>query len=485
MENRQKSKSAIIINSDGDFDEAKMNSDGKRERRRENETGIDRNDHFVKLEKEREEVIETDSISESTAKSLLSNAGMKEMTSIEEIERKQTSNTNEYSTISSLQSNLHEDDHMESKSHTPWQGEKVRFFGKHPFYVDDTPLPSYTLPNPAIVILACRRKERVITTLDRLQQLPFINEFDQYVSVGCPEEPITWEFAHPSVRVLHYQDPPSTKGIPKLYLRIQLHYQFLLKELFEKRQHSHVIVLEDDFSLSTDLLYYFKQTAALLEADSSLVCVSAFNDHAKGENENPILLKRSSSFPNLALLFSKRSYELLWKDQPLDDTTNGWDHWLRVRAASLHVECVYPVLPRIRHIIAEKSSTTTKAFSKRLASYPMAEDNLIDLGDLSYLRKENYDHSLLRMVVHPDDLQETYERMQESYRHALGTKTSLPSKCPRLQATNVEEKEVVIIDGRKGKNVSNVKRYNNRVILLSTLREVGVNYYARMSINDV
>ena len=207
--------------------------------------------------------------------------------------------------------------------------------------------------------------------------------------------------------------------------------------------------------------------------------MSAFNDHARGENEDPVLLKRSSMFPNLALLFSKKGYEVLWKDQPLSDTTNGWDHWLRVRAASLQVECIYPVLPRIRHIIAEKSSTTTKAFSKRLESYPLAEDSLIDLGDLSYLRKENYDHSLLRMVVHPDDLEETYERMQESYRHALGTRKPPPSKCPRLQATSIEEKEVVIIDGRKGKNVSNVKRYNGRVIILSTLREVGETCKAR------
>ena len=461
-----------------------MNTNENRKTRREDKLEIVQSDNFVELKTERKEIRKTVNSSDDAANTMLVNVDIKETTTITEIENEQTPNSNEYSTISSAHSDqeggvpLEEQERGKSQSHSSWKGEKVRFFGKHPFYVDSTPLPPYTMPNPAIVILACRRKERVVATLDRLQQLPFINEFSQYVSVGCPEEPLSWKFSHPSVQILHYQDPPSKGGIPKLYLRIQLHYQFLMKELFEKRQHSHVIILEDDFSLSTDLLHYFKQTAALLEADSSLVCVSAFNDHARGENEDPVLLKRSSLFPNLALLFAKKGYELLWKDQPLSDTTNGWDHWLRVRAASLQVECIYPVLPRIRHIIAGKSSTTTKAFSKRLESYPLAEDSLVDLGDLSYLRKENYDHSLLRMVVHPDDLEETYERMQESYRRALGTGKPLPSKCPRLQAPSIEEKEVVIIDGRKGKNFSNVKRYNDRVIILSTLREVGATFKA-------
>lgn len=363
----------------------------------------------------------------------------------------------------------------EEKVTIDWTGKKkVRVFGNHHFYVNESPIPSLPMTNPAIVVLACRRKEGVLSSIRTLQSLPFIDEFSLYVSIGCPEEPIRWEFDDPTIRVLHYQDPPTTKGIPKPFLRIQLHYQFLLKELFEVNQHSHVIILEDDLGLSRDLLNFFKQTASLLEADPSLVCVSAFNDQALGEREDPLLLKRSSSFPNLALLFARRGYDLLWRGKPLQDTTNGWDHWLRVQAASMQLECVYPVLPRVRHLITEKSSTATKGFAKKLASYPMAGEDLIDLGDLSYLIEANYDHSLLRMVLHPHAIESTYQQMRSPYRKQLGSQTDIPIPSPELQSTDLEEQEVIVIDGRRGKNVVAVKRYVNRMILVSTLREVGV-----------
>lgn len=311
----------------------------------------------------------------------------------------------------------------------------------------------------------------VLHLLNSLVSLSQIDEFSLYVSFGCPESLSSLEFTNHSISFLHYHDPETQKAIPHPFLRIQLHYQFVLQELFERRNHSHVIILEDDLGLSPDLLNFYKQTSQLLEADPSLVCVSAFNDHGYGENADPILLKRTASFPNLGLMFHRHGYDVLWYKQPLTHTTNGWDHWLRIRAASLQVECVYPVTPRIRHLVSPESSTASKALSMRLSSYPIVSE-LVDLGDLSYLIQDNYDRSLLQFFVDPKDHSTILPQMKQPYRKALGSHVPLPTPQVHFVANDLTDKEVVIIDGKNGKDVSTALRYHHRVILIFTLREV-------------
>ena len=346
-----------------------------------------------------------------------------------------------------------------------------RLFQNHPFFLSPNVVPSTRMRNPAIAILACKRPSMVIQLLNSLISLPSIGEFSLYVSFGCPESLSSLVYTNYSISFLHYHDPETIKTIPHPFLRIQLHYQSVLKELFEQRNHSHVIILEDDLGLSPDLLNFYKQTSQLLEADPTLVCVSAFNDHAQGENMNPVLLKRTSSFPNLGLMFHRYGYDVLWYNQPLADTTNGWDHWLRIRAASLHMECIYPVTPRIRHLVSINSSTTSKAFSMRLASYPIVTET-VDLGDLSYLLKSNYDRSLLQFFVDPIQHSHILSQMNRPYRSALASQVPLPVPQVHFVANNMTNKEVVIIDGRNGKEVTTALKFHNRVILIFTLREV-------------
>ena len=347
----------------------------------------------------------------------------------------------------------------------------TRLFREHPMFITPNQIPSFRMNNPAIVVLACKRPSMVLHLLNSLVSLSQIDEFSLYVSFGCPESLSSLEFTNHSISFLHYHDPETQKAIPHPFLRIQLHYQFVLQELFERRNHSHVIILEDDLGLSPDLLNFYKQTSQLLEADPSLVCVSAFNDHGYGENADPILLKRTASFPNLGLMFHRHGYDVLWYKQPLTHTTNGWDPWLRIRAASLQVECVYPVTPRIRHLVSPESSTASKALSMRLSSYPIVSE-LVDLGDLSYLIQDNYDRSLLQFFVDPKDHSTILPQMKQPYRKALGSHVPLPTPQVHFVANDLTDKEVVIIDGKNGKDVSTALRYHHRVILIFTLREV-------------
>lgn len=328
------------------------------------------------------------------------------------------------------------------------------------------------MDDPAIVVLACRRIDELTNLLNALSALPDVAAFSLYVSFGCPESLNATGFQSPlpAVRFLQYADPGDTPPPP--FLRIQLHYQFVLRELFERRHHSHVLLLEDDLQLSPDLLPFLRQTNALLAADASLVCVSAFNDHALGENADPRLLKRSSFFPNLGLLFPRRGYDALWKDQPLDATTNGWDHWLRIRAASLRLECLFPVAPRVRHVVSANSSTVSRALAARLQAYPLVQESRVDLGDLSYLLRTNYERSLLRLFVHPDDQSRVLRGMALDPHRSLAGGPSLPDNRVRYLACDLQDPEVVVVPGKSGREAAVALRYHERVVVIPTRREV-------------
>ena len=80
------------------------------------------------------------------------------------------------------------------------------------------------------------------------------------------------------------------------------HYKWGLDRAFIERQHSHVIIVEDDMLFSPDFLRYFEAMAVLLERDSSLFCISAWNDNGRQEDFewSPHRMFRTSYFPGLA-----------------------------------------------------------------------------------------------------------------------------------------------------------------------------------------
>ena len=80
------------------------------------------------------------------------------------------------------------------------------------------------------------------------------------------------------------------------------HYKWGLDRAFIERQHSHVIIVEDDMLFSPDFLRYFEAMAVLLERDSSLFCVSAWNDNGRQEDFqwSEQRMFRTSYFPGLA-----------------------------------------------------------------------------------------------------------------------------------------------------------------------------------------
>lgn len=67
------------------------------------------------------------------------------------------------------------------------------------------------------------------------------------------------------------------------YFKISRHYKWALDQVFLHQSHSFdaVIITEDDLNIAEDFFDYFEAMSRVLAVDSSLYCVSAWNDNGK------------------------------------------------------------------------------------------------------------------------------------------------------------------------------------------------------------
>ena len=72
----------------------------------------------------------------------------------------------------------------------------------------------------------------------------------------------------------------------------------------------YAIVLEEDLDVSPDFFSYFSQTLRLLEEDSSVYCVSAWNDQGYEHTaSNPSRLFRVETMPGLGWILKRSLYK--------------------------------------------------------------------------------------------------------------------------------------------------------------------------------
>jgi hypothetical protein len=87
---------------------------------------------------------------------------------------------------------------------------------------------------------------------------------------------------------------PSCNPPWDAYCNLALHYKTLLQLFFECLQAPRLIFLEEDLQVSPDFFSYFEATAPLLDQDSSLYCISAWNDQGQlGRASNITALYRT------------------------------------------------------------------------------------------------------------------------------------------------------------------------------------------------
>lgn len=174
-----------------------------------------------------------------------------------------------------------------------------------------------------------------------------------------------WEHAY----VARPKTPPIFACSPES--KISEHVYRALMEAFGVTGATHVILLEDDLRVAADFLHVFAVGVALLERDAGLWCVSAWNDNAGVAGRHGWrldALRRTAYFPGLGWMTAKRTWDALRARWPAAPTT-GWDHWLRAQDVLRDLECVFPEVPRVKHV-ATGGSTNVRggeaaAFERR------------------------------------------------------------------------------------------------------------------------
>uniref|UniRef100_A0A8W8HQ58 Alpha-1,3-mannosyl-glycoprotein 2-beta-N-acetylglucosaminyltransferase n=1 Tax=Magallana gigas TaxID=29159 RepID=A0A8W8HQ58_MAGGI len=115
----------------------------------------------------------------------------------------------------------------------------------------------------------------------------------------------------------------------------------------------YTIVIEEDLDVSPDFFNYFSQTLHLMEKDSSLYCISAWNDQGYSHScKDPRKLYRVETMPGLGWLLKKKLFkDELEKQWPSSDKQWDWDMLMRLPTVRKNRECIIPDISRTYHRI--------------------------------------------------------------------------------------------------------------------------------------
>ncbi|XP_063371063.1 alpha-1,3-mannosyl-glycoprotein 2-beta-N-acetylglucosaminyltransferase-like [Cydia amplana] len=258
-----------------------------------------------------------------------------------------------------------------------------------------------------VLVIACDRVT-VKRCLDNLIKFrPSKDTFPIIVSQDCGHNATyqvikSFTDADPSITVVRQPDlseiPLERTNIKyKGYYKIARHFKFALNHVFKTLGHEAVIIVEDDLDISPDFYEYFQGTYPLLLKDSSIWCVSAWNDNGKKQLvdlSRPELLHRTDFFPGLGWMLRAESWAELEPKWP----KAFFDDWLRDPVNTQARACIRPEISRTYSF--GKAGVSKGLFFDNHLRYIVLNSEFVEFTkmDLSYLLKENYDRNFTKYV---------------------------------------------------------------------------------------
>uniref|UniRef100_A0A915PR58 Alpha-1,3-mannosyl-glycoprotein 2-beta-N-acetylglucosaminyltransferase n=1 Tax=Setaria digitata TaxID=48799 RepID=A0A915PR58_9BILA len=265
-------------------------------------------------------------------------------------------------------------------------------------------------PNPiAVLIFVCNRPKAIENHLKKLLRYrPSAEKFPVVVSQDC-DDPSVKEAVEKFGDEVHYVKQISGRKahitvIPEhkqyiTYYRIARHYKLGLSYVFDKLNHSTVIITEDDLDIAPDFFEYFSATRPLLSVDKSLYCVSAWNDNGKPsliDKKQPELLYRSDFFPGLGWMMTKE----LWSELRPIWPSGFWDDWMRNNTVRKNRACIRPEISRTGMTLEGKKGASRGLFFTQHLAKILVNEVFVNFTKLSlqHLIKNNYDNAFLKRV---------------------------------------------------------------------------------------
>ncbi|EDW74257.1 uncharacterized protein Dwil_GK21834 [Drosophila willistoni] len=254
-----------------------------------------------------------------------------------------------------------------------------------------------------ILVFSCNRIT-VKKCLDNLVQYrPSVEQFPIIVSQDCGDEPtkeVILSYGN-QLTLIEQPDLSDIRVLPKEkkfkgYYKIARHYGWALNTTFQVG-FEFVIIVEDDLNVAPDFFEYFLGTHKLLKQDSSLWCVSAWNDNGKAavvDASRPELLYRTDFFPGLGWMLTRD----LWSELSVKWPKSFWDDWIRHPQQRKERSCIRPEISRTR-TFGKIGVSNGLFFDKYLKHIKLSEDFVrFSKINMTYLLKDNYDNTFLRQV---------------------------------------------------------------------------------------
>ncbi|KAG2379592.1 hypothetical protein C9374_006709 [Naegleria lovaniensis] len=181
------------------------------------------------------------------------------------------------------------------------------------------------------------------------------------------------------------------------YYSIAQHYKFGIDHVFaEDVNYDRIIIMEEDLRVAPDFFEYFTYMSPLLNMDTSLFCISAWNDNGmKGFVKDPAKFYRSDFFPGLGWMMRRK----LWEDDFGPKWPLGfWDDWIREGVNRKGRACVRPEISRT-YTFGFKGGASSNQFANYLSDIVLNTES-VDWNkiDINSLVKSNYDEEFIKEV---------------------------------------------------------------------------------------
>jgi len=179
--------------------------------------------------------------------------------------------------------------------------------------------------------------------------------------------------------------------------RISQHYKAALTATFNiYPEAKYVIVLEEDLDVSPDFFSYFSQTLRLLEEDTSLYCISAWNDQGyEHTSSDPSKLYRVETMPGLGWILKRSLYkEELESKWPTPDKMWDWDMWMRLDEIRRGRECIVPDVSRTYHFGSSGLNMNSYFQDVYFKKHSFNTERHVELRDIDNLKRPAYEEQV-------------------------------------------------------------------------------------------
>ncbi|KAM3721052.1 Alpha-1,3-mannosyl-glycoprotein 2-beta-N-acetylglucosaminyltransferase [Dirofilaria immitis] len=280
-----------------------------------------------------------------------------------------------------------------------------------------------------ILVIACNRFEALKEHLESLKNLQG-RKIPIVVSLDCNDDVIRDLIlsAGPNVTLIENPDQSSfnlsnEKKKYEGYYRIARHYRFALDYVFSILKYQSAIITEDDLLLAPDFLEYMLANRKLLLEDSTVWCISAFNDNGKEEliEKDNSLLHRTDFFPGLGWMLTSQ----LWEELKVKWPETFWDDWMRDSAQRQGRACIRPEISRTGISLRGKKGVSKGLYYEKHLKHIVVNTDFYHFSqsNLSYLKKDYYDP-----IFHKILLEAVPATLDEILKGSFSNGTVLPGK---------------------------------------------------------